>query len=176
MSRRFDVLFGMKPAARAATALFLVGGLMGWAPAALANGSLPDGTNPPLSPCSIHVCRPDLQVTYVQQTETFWGIGFNYTNVVKFDVTNTGDAAAGPFSVAVRGLPAERLSPDSVLQTFSVSGLAAGATTRLEYYPLYCPTQTTRIVADTTGAVAEWHEDNNEKTAAFKIESHCIYP
>jgi hypothetical protein len=83
---------------------------------------------------------------------------------MKFVVKNVGNAAAGPFSVAVKNVHG-----GATLQTFAISGLAVGASRTLYHNLPDCNgwdkvNALRSIVVDSTNAVVEVFKDNNTWT------------
>jgi subtilase family serine protease len=112
-------------------------------------------------PIILQLKFPDLKVSYTSFVTTSTSVYLLYT------VTNSGNADAGPFRIAVRN------QNNAVLEWQTVNGLAKGASaTYLHKLPPFsCGGAHQRTVqADATHVIFEWNENNNTATNTW------IYP
>jgi hypothetical protein len=109
--------------------------------------------------------EPDLLMSDIQVKHNYYnGAWVDLSNSVNVTVANNGAGGAGSFNVALYADSAE-------VETKSVSGLAAGATTvvSFDWIPDEVKTYTLNAVVDPDNVLAESNETNNELTESQDV-------
>ena len=95
----------------------------------------------------------------------------NVSNVITATIENGGNENAGAFNTTL-------YADDVEIETKQVSALNADASTKVSFS--WTPTQagpyTLRVMADSTGAINEFNESNNDKTKEVTAEEAVVPP